>query len=105
MFRSLAAAALVALHALPAQATEELSPDQLCKRVHDQAWAFMTARQLEAPITKIMGTLDGQQELARTMILDAYDQPAFATKRMQERAAQAFANEWATKCYAGTLAE
>lgn len=103
MFRHIIAATLLATASLPAQAADDLTTDDFCKWVWDRASFFMSARQLEVPITQVMSSLAEDQSLERAMVVEAFDRPAFSTQARRVEAARAFGNEWAARCYSDTL--
>lgn len=88
-----------------AASAKDVTSDQLCKAVYDQALFFMLSRQVEVPITEVMKQVTPDRPHARAMVIDAYGRPAYSTAQRRGEAGRAFANEWATKCYAGILGE
>ncbi len=83
--------------------------DELCKDLYDMSYKIMNMRQWGTPIVKQMDTIDKMEKgnpkikpitnLLRKVIVSAYETPRFEVKENQVKAAQNFANEWASTCY------
>lgn len=71
-----------------------------CKSIEGLAKSVMTARQLGASMSKVMGLLPKESyEPIKAVVIDAYSSPRFQVKANQERAIQDFANKYAVECY------
>jgi len=100
-----AAATILTLNAAEiAPAPEETPPnrDEICAVQGDIARTVMTMRQKNAPISDLMAWANNAGDLAplmRSLVLTAYDEPAYVTPANQQRAVDTFQNEVVLICY------
>jgi hypothetical protein len=74
-----------------------------CLLIGQLAKGIMTARQSGTPMSKVINLLGGEastiNDLARQLIIDAYEQPRFSGDKYQQRAITEFENEAMVMCY------
>lgn len=74
-----------------------------CLMLGQLAEGVMTARQSGKPISTVLGTLDGGSSdidnLARTIIIEAYEEPRWNGSEYQSRAITEFENSVMVRCY------
>lgn len=70
------------------------------------AKTIMEKRQDNFPMTDLMGIVNQQdpmvQDLMRTLIISAYDHPAYSTEDVKQREISDFENMAALECYKGS---
>ena len=74
----------------PVAMASELSDDELCFTVYEASKFIMTKRQAGAPLPEVIRLFP--TDLARGIVLLAYDQPPISNPEMQDRLIQEFAN-------------
>lgn len=93
--------ALVAAPAL-AQGPDRVSEEELCASFGEMAQAIMGARQAGVSLSaslKIANEADeGDRELVRSIVMAAYERPAFSTQAYQDREAAEFGNQMHLTC-------
>lgn len=78
---------------------------EYCKFLGEVATATMKLRQMDTDLTKSMEILsenapdEANRKLFIDMALMAYEEPAYATQGMQEKAVAAFSNKIQLSCY------
>lgn len=78
--------------------------DAVCKSWGSLAAKIMELRQTEAPISRVLELVEGDDtsKLTREIVLKAYEQPSFLTKENQARATDTFRNEIELRCFQAT---
>ncbi|NNG72331.1 hypothetical protein HLI18_21170 [Rhizobium laguerreae] len=85
--------------------TASSADKQYCKFLGEVATATMKLRQMDTDLTKSMEILsenapdEANKKLFIDMALMAYDEPAYATEEMQEKAVATFSNKIQLNCY------
>jgi hypothetical protein len=74
------------------------STSTFCTVIGDLAEAIMTNRQLGIPMSRMM-EINGADDLARLMVMEAYKEPRYSSDEYQRRAVQDFRNEIEVACY------
>ena len=80
------------------------SEEQNCEVIKSLAESTMTARQKEADMLKVLALVDAVQfepamnAIAKDIVIDAYEQPGWASERRRNNAVKEFANKWALAC-------
>lgn len=101
--KTLSTILLASLIALPVIAEDEGVNEDVCGTVHNLAEKVMTVRQMGLPMPQVMSLMAGDDawaNLARELVLVAYEQPQHRTEEYRIDAANRFANDAAAKCYA-----
>jgi hypothetical protein len=75
----------------------KLKPTDLCPKLGEFAHLVMSNRQLGVPISAALGTTD--EDLLKSIILQAYTEPRWSTDSSRLRAAQDFRNTVEVMCY------
>lgn len=79
--------------------------DTLCENIGGMSWSLMGLRQAGVPMSKVMKGMEGvekrhaENELVRYIIIEAYQSPAYSSKKAQERAQNDFRNKQELHCY------
>ncbi|MBC6408014.1 MAG: hypothetical protein GDA40_07785 [Rhodobacteraceae bacterium] len=107
--RRAAALALVALAALcapsagSAESPNEQQKQQLCEVTETLARNVMEIRQAGVSMSEVMKKMAEADaavlSLARSIVIDAYENPRFSTPSVQKEAVEDFANNVALECY------
>jgi len=100
-------AILALTSATPALASDDRQQalDTFCSSISTLATSIMRSRQNGLPLTTLMDVVALKSkeamtgDMARRMILQAYDQPRFSTDSYKARAVIDFANEAALECH------
>lgn len=96
-------AAMIAAEPVPAK----ISLDEMCPALGSAAHSVMKARQANAPLSMVMNAIleasDKNSDIYRALVLDAYQEIAFADERNKMRAAYEFQSKWEMACYEGHL--
>ena len=100
---------LMCLHisAAKAEVNTRADVDNFCSQIYDMAKLIMELRQQELPMTKMMAMMnDGMadqpefaQEIARQIVMDAYELLPYIGADAQEKGSKAFANRKSSECY------
>jgi hypothetical protein len=90
---------------IPAKA-ESLS--EQCKAYGKYARTVMDGRQQEVPMSQLMDVLDTSRDISeagknmlRSLVIAAYEQPAFSTEKNKRNAVASFGNAAEVSCYKG----
>jgi hypothetical protein len=90
---------------IPAKA-ESLSAQ--CKAYGEYARTVMGSRQQEMPMSKLIDLIDASRDMdeagknvLRSLIIAAYEQPAFSTEKYKRNAVASFGNAAEVSCYKG----
>ena len=84
--------------------------EQNCKIIKDLAQSTMAARQREADILDMLALVEGVQfapameAVAKEIVIDAYEERGWSSKKHQETAVKEFSNKWALACVKGLKA-
>lgn len=73
----------------------------LCPAIGGLAEQIMTARQLNIPMDQMM-EIKGDSDVAASIVIDAYKQPAYITESAQNREIADFKNAALSVCYSTT---
>lgn len=84
---------------VPAFAEEEFDFQKACRITGNMAESMMTARQAGVPLDKAMAKLMEIYPAGNLLLLDAYKQPIWNTKKYQDRAIADFKNNTLIQCY------
>lgn len=68
-----------------------------CEKLGEVAATIMKARQSGLPLSTVMGIMEN--DLGKTIALDAYEQPRYRVEENQLRAIEDFRNEVERLCY------
>jgi len=94
-----ALSALVLILAIYAGSAKAEEKDH-CLQISSLAESIMTGRQMGLPMSKMMGVTD--LDLARTMVIEAYEHPRFSTEQVKKRAIGDFRDRWYLACVKAT---
>jgi translation initiation factor 2B subunit (eIF-2B alpha/beta/delta family) len=96
-----AIAAFALVFSQPAIAKE--SDSEFCYNIEEIARSVMSARQSNVSMSKVMKIMaenfPDNMELMRSIVIQAYEKPAYSTAQYQKREIDEYANHWATVCY------
>lgn len=72
-----------------------------CKSIEMLSTVIMKSRQNNVPMSKIIDVsiAHGNIEAIKPVIIDAYNQPVFATENYKHQAISKFSNKWFLECY------
>lgn len=68
-----------------------------CEDIAGLAKSVMSARQNGVSLSKLI-KITGKDNLMKTMVMLAYDETRFSTKKFQDRAVSKFENKWMLAC-------
>jgi hypothetical protein len=93
-----ALATILALLSPPLYAGDTMNkPSDICPKLGEFAHVVMSNRQGGVPLSAALGTTD--EDLLKSIILQAYTEPRWSTDASRLRAAQDFRNEVEVMCY------
>lgn len=90
MKRAILLAALVA--------TASVQAEDACVTINKAATVVMTAYQDGVPVIEMLEA-SGENEILRSMVLEAYSGVRFSSDRAKQETIARFANEWTVACY------
>ncbi len=98
--KKLLIASIIAIASINANASNNKLNN--CKGVSKLATSIMTLRQSGVPVVDALGIVknDGSKmdELVEKIVLMAYEQRAYSTKKYQDREIKEFGNQWFVGC-------
>ena len=80
------------------------SGEQNCEMIKGLAESTMAARQKEADMLKMLSLVDAVQfepameAIAKDIVIDAYEQPGWASEERRNKAVKEFTNKWTLAC-------
>jgi hypothetical protein len=80
----------------------EPTPIEFCTGIGNMAGAIMEARQMEIPMSEVMTVFSSSTEsdqFYREVVIKAYEQPAYSSPEIQQRAVSGFRNAWEVECF------
>jgi len=81
----------------------EPSKSDMCHSLEKHAVSIMNYRQRDLPISGLMDIANKMSEetqaISKSIIIAAYEHPAYQSEEYKQRAIRSFANEIATGCY------
>lgn len=70
---------------------------ETCKQVEESASVTMQARQSGIPLSRVL-EIAADSEMLKTIAIDAYNTPKFATESYKVNAISEFTNKWLLAC-------
>lgn len=97
--KKVAVIVFIVLFAMPFLAMAEDEEKSTCQQFEKMAELIMKSRQAGISMSEVMGVSKiSEIELARKMVIAAYESPRYQTEEMKQRAIEEFKNEAYLQC-------